>query len=263
MSGIHPTAILGAKVNLGRNVSVGPYTVIEDEVSVGDETTVLSHVFIGKGTIIGRHNFIHMGSVIGHEAQHKQSKGVHSFLTVGDHNVFREYTTVHRGSTDGSHTRVGDHNYFMAFSHVGHDSQIKNHVIMTNSSLVGGHVQLEDHCVLGGASAVHQFCHVGTYAMVGGLASITKDLPPYMLVDDNEDLVGSVNIVGLRRAGFSEEVKRDIKNAYKLLYLSGLNLTHAMDAILKQCHSKEVADLIEFMKETKRGILGHRRQHSF
>ena len=149
----------------------------------------------------------------------------------------------------------------MVFSHVGHDCRVANHVVLTNSVLLGGYVLLEDHSILSGGSAVHQFCRIGSYAMIGGHASITKDVPPYMLVDDGQDLIGSINVIGMRRAGFLEEVKRDIKNAYKRLYLSGLNVTHAMEEIIAKCHTDEVAYLIEFMRHSKRGILGHRRQH--
>ncbi len=260
MSAIHPTALVDKKSQIGKNVTVGPHAIIEPGAVIGDGTVIGSHVFIGRGTTIGRDNAIHIGAVIGHEAQYKESRGVASFLRVGDGNVFREYVTVHRGSTEGAATEIGGHNYFMASSHVGHDARVGDHVVMTNSSLLGGHVSLGDHCVLGGGSAVHQFCRIGAYAMVGGLASITKDLLPYMLVDDNDDAVGSINLVGLRRAGFSEEVKRDIKTAYKLFYLSGLTIPRAIEAIKAQCRSREVLGLLEFIKGTNRGILGHRRR---
>ncbi len=260
MSLIHPTAIVSSESQIAPHVQIGPYAIVEDHVTIGDHTTILGHAHIGKGTTLGKNNFIHMGAVIGHEAQHRSSQEVRSFLKVGDDNVFREYVTVHRGSTEKSSTVIGDHNYFMAFSHVGHDCQVMNHVIVTNSVLLGGYVHLEDHCILSGGSGVHQHCRIGSYAMVGGCATITKDLPPYMLVDDGQVLIGSINLVGMRRAGLSEAVKRDIKNAYKLLYLSGLNLTHAIEKIVDSCHSKEVSYLVEFMKNSKRGILGHRRQ---
>ena len=261
MPDIHPTALLNKDTRLGRNVKIGPYSVIGENVSIGDDTTILDHVHIGQGTTIGRNNKIYTGAVIGQEAQHKTPKG-EGFLKIGDHNVFREYATIHRGSEESSTTLIGDHNFFMVFSHVGHDCQVANHVVLTNSALLGGYVSLEDHSILAGGSAVHQFCRIGSYAMIGGHASITKDVPPYMLVDDGQDLIGSMNVVGMRRAGFLEEAKRDIKNAYKLLYLSGLNFTNAMEAIVGKCHSKEVAHLVEFMKNSKRGILGHRRQHA-
>ena len=262
MPQIHPTALVGKNSRIASDAVIGPYTVFEDNVSIGEATTILDHVHIGKGTTIGLSNYIHMGAVIGHEAQHKSSRGVESFLNVGDNNVFREYVTVHRGSTEKSQTLIGNDNYFMAFSHIGHDCHIKNHVIMTNAVLLGGHVLLDYYSILSGGCGIHQFCRIGSYAMIGGHASITKDVPPYMLVDDNQDLVGSMNIVGLRRANFLEDAKRDIKNAYKLLYLSGLNLTQAVEAIIQKCHSKEVDYMIEFMRDSKRGILGHRRQHS-
>lgn len=262
MPDIHPTALLGSNSHIGRNVKIGPYSVIEDNVIIGDDTTILDHVHIGQRTTIGCNNLIYTGAVIGQEAQHKAVEKNVGFLKIGDHNVFREYATIHRGSEEKSSTAIGDHNYFMVFSHVGHDCRIANHVVLTNSVLLGGYVALEDHSILSGGSAVHQFCRIGSYAMIGGHASITKDVPPYMLVDDGQDLIGSMNIIGMRRAGFLEEAKRDIKNAYKLLYLSGLNLTHAMEAIVAKCHTKEVATLIEFMKNSKRGILGHRRQHA-
>jgi len=260
MSPIHPTALVSPKCRMGENVRIGPFCLIEDEVSIGDNTTLLERVHVGQGTTMGKNNFIHMGAVIGHEAQARGSHGIQSFLKVGDNNVFREYVTVHRGATEQSQTRIGDDNYFMAFSHVGHDCDLKNHVTVTNAVLLGGHVMLDDHCMLGGGSAVHQFCRIGSYAMIGGKASVTKDVPPYMLIDDNEDLIGSMNLIGLRRAGFSEEVKREIKNAYRLLYMSGLSTPHALEAILKACHTKEVAHLADFIKNSKRGILGHRKQ---
>ena len=260
-SKIHPTALVSPKSRIGRNVSIGAYTIIEEGVSIGEGTTILNHVTVRKGTTMGKNNAIHMGAVIGHEAQNKSSSPeTQSFLNIGDDNIFREYVTVNRGSADQSATSIGDRNYFMISSHVGHDCIVKNDIVLTNAVLLGGHVFLDDHCILSGGSGVHQFCRIGTYAMIGGHSSITKDVPPYMLVDDGEDRIGSLNIVGLRRAGFSEEVKRDIKNAYKLLYLSGLNVTQAIESIARRCHSKEVSGLVQFMKDSKRGILGHRKR---
>ncbi len=256
----HPTAIVSEKSQIGRGVQIGPYAVIEENVSIGDGTVILDHAHIGQGTTMGRNNFIHMGAVIGHQAQHKSTKVSDGFLTIGDNNMFREYATVHRGSLPDSSTVIGNDNYFMAFSHVGHDNRIGNHVTVTNAVLLGGHVTLEDDCMLGGASGVHQFCRIGRYAMIGGQASITRDVPPYMLVDNNENLIGSMNIIGLRRAEFSDEAARDIKNAYKLLYLSGLTIANALKAITENCRSAEVVHLINFIKSSKRGILQHRRR---
>ena len=257
---IHRTAIVHPKSRIGDHVQIGPYTVVEEDVLIGDETVIWDHVHIGRGTTIGKNNSIHIGAVIGHQAQHKVATPADGFLKIGDHNVFREYVTVHRGAEKESTTLIGDDNYFMAFSHVGHDCLIKNHTTVTNSVLLAGHVELQDHCVLGGGAGIHQFCRIGSYAMIGGHASVTRDVPPYTLMDDGEDLIGSINIIGLRRAGFAEETKRDIKNAYKLLYLSGLSVVKAAEAIAAGCHSAEAVLFLEFIKNSKRGVLGHRRQ---
>ena len=256
----HPTALINPKSQIGDRVKIGAYTTVEEGVTIGDGTTILERAHIGKGTVLGKNNQIHMGAVIGHEAQHRGSKNVESFLKIGDNNTFREYTTVHRGATAGAYTQIGDDNYFMAFSHVGHDCEIQNRVTVTNAVLLGGHVVLENDCVLSGGSGVHQFCRIGSFAMIGGMATITKDVPPYMLVDDSEELIGSMNLVGLRRAGFTEFVKQEIKSAYKLLYLSGLSTTQALEAIIQKCHSKEIVHLVEFIRNSKRGILPHRHE---
>jgi len=256
----HPTASIDAKSQIGDHVKIGAYVTIEEGVIIGDNTTILHHAHIGKGTVLGKNNRIHMGAVIGHEAQHREAETIQSFLKIGDNNTFREYTTIHRGATKGAYTRIGNDNYFMAFAHVGHDCEIQNRVTVTNAVLLGGHVLLENDCVLSGGSGVHQFCRIGSYAMIGGMATITKDVPPFMLVDDSGLLIGSMNIIGLRRAGVAESVKREIKNAYKLLYLSGLNTAQALDEIIQKCHSEEISHLVEFIKNSKRGILPHRHK---
>jgi UDP-N-acetylglucosamine acyltransferase len=260
---IHKTAIIHKKVKLGKGVQVGPYTIIEADVSVSDGTRIGPHVYIGPRTVIGQNNVIHMGTILGHEAQYEKDDGKsEGSLLIGDRNVFREYVTVHRGAIKKSMTRIGHNNFFMANAHVGHDCQIGSHVIITNSVLLGGHVHLEDHCVLGGSCAVHQFCRVGMYAMLGGHAVVNKDVPPFVLIAENENHVGSINAVGLKRSGISKKARSEIKSAYRLLYLSGLTLADAIKAILKQCRSKEGIHMAEFLKQSERGIVFHRRNIS-
>ena len=255
---IHSTAIIGKKSKLGRHVAVGPFSVIEDGVSIGDDVTILDHVFIGCGTRMGGGNTVFTGAALGHRAQNKSTLASEGLLEIGSGNIFREYVTVHRGALDKSVTRIGDHNYFMALSHAGHDCEIQNYVTIANAVLLAGHVVVEDHCMLGGGCGIHQFCRLGRYAMIGGHATVTKDVPPYTLIGDNESLIGSLNVVGLRRAGFSEQDKRDIKNAYKLLYRTHLNTSQALEAVTKSCRSAAVAHLVDFIRASKRGILGHR-----
>lgn len=255
---IHPSVILGQKIRLGQNVKIGAYSIIEDGAVIGEGTTILNNVYIGEKVQIGNHNTFFTGSILGHEAQNKSSIGIKGLLKIGDHNVFREYVTIHSGSAEDSTTQIGNHNYFMTFAHVGHDCVIQDHVTVTSGVLIGGHVVLENGSVLGGGCGVHQYCRIGSYAMIGGRATVTKDVPPYMLIDDNESLIGSFNVFGLRRANFSEKDKSDIKKAYRLLYLSGLNTSQAVNELHKLCGGESVEKLIKFIGVSKRGILGHR-----
>ena len=213
----HKTAIIDPKSEIGRNVRIGPYSVIEADVRIGDETVIWERVHIGCGTTIGKNNTLHMGAVIGHQAQHRDGVKTGSALVIGDNNIFRESTTVHRGFAKGSRTGIGNNNFILAFAHVGHDSIIEDNITIANASILGGHVTLESNSFISAVVAIHQFCRVGCYALIGAMTSITKDTPPFFMVDNNEEFIGSINVVGLKRANFSEEVKREIKKAYKIL----------------------------------------------
>ena len=260
MSDFHKTAIIDKKSEIGKNVQVGAFTVISAGARIGDDTVIMDRVHIGPRTTIGRNNVIHMGAVVGHDAQHRQSAPGSGLLTVGDDNILREYVTVHRGAEKESVTVIGSGNYLMAFSHVGHDCRLGNQITVVNAALLGGHVTLEDNCFVSGGVAVHQFCRIGRYAMVGGFSSITKDVPPFMLVDNDQQWVASINLVGLKRAGFSQETVREIKKAYQLLYLSDLLFADALVEIEKACRAPEVRHLVDFVRASKRGILPHRKQ---
>lgn len=260
MDAYHKTALIHPKSEIGKNVRIGAYSIIEEGVYVGDETVILDHVHIGKGTTIGRNNTIHMGAIIGHEAQHRQASSEAGLLAIGDHNVFREYVTIHRGLEKESRTVIGHHNFFLAFAHAAHDCLIEDYVTIANNTLLGGYVTLEHHSFLSAMIGVHQFCRVGRYAMVGGYANVTKDVPPYMLVDNLKECVSSVNVVGLKRAGFSEEVRKDIKKAYRLLYLSGMVASDALKEIERTCLTEEAKYLTEFARKSKRGIMPHQKK---
>lgn len=258
MENVHPTAVIHPKTRIRHGVSVGPYAVIEEDVEIGEGSEIMTRVYIGAGTKIGRNNTIHTGAAIGGSAQHRTAEQG-GRLVIGDRNVLREYVTVHRSYLKDSATVIGDDNYLMAFSHIGHDCRVENHVTVANATLIGGHVLLEQNCIISALIAVHQFCRIGRYALLGARASITKDLPPYMLVDNNDETVGSINLVGLKKANFSESAKHDIKKAYRLLYLSDLSQAEALVAIEKACPSPETAYLVDFIRKSKRGILPHRR----
>ena len=258
MAKIHPTAIVGKKAKLGE-VEVGPYAIIEDGAAIGSGTKVLAHAYIASGTTIGKDCEVHMGAVIGHVPQHLHFKGVRSFLKIGDRNIFREYTSIHRGLEEGSATTIGNDNFLMGFSHVAHDCRIGNNIVMVNGALIAGHVIVEDAVLISGNAAVHQFVKIGTLAMIGGLARVTKDVVPYTLIEGNSE-VCSLNVVGLKRSSIGEDAKSQIKKIYRLLYRSNLNVSQALSEISKLGKlAPEAAHMIEFVKRSERGICRHRR----
>lgn len=260
MSDIHPTAIVHAKAKIAKGAKIGPFSVVEEGAEIGEGTVLLQGVFVARGARIGRDNRIHMGAVLGHEAQHRSAVPDSGPAVIGNNNIIREYATVHRSFQKGGQTTVGDGNFFMAHSHVGHDCTVGNGVTLVNGALLGGHAVVEDGAFVSGNAAVHQFCRIGRYAMVGGCGTATRDVPPYMLIDDNGDRVASINLVAMKRAKFSAEALSEIKKAYRILYFSGLTNRAAADEIERVCRAPEALRLVPFIRETRRGILPHRRQ---
>lgn len=255
---IHPTAIVGSKAELG-DVEVGPYAIIEDGAAIDSGTKVLAHAYVGSGTSIGRDCEVHMGAVIGHVPQHLRFKGAKSFLKIGDRNVFREYTSIHRGLEEGSATTIGNDNFFMGFSHAAHDCRVGNNVVICNGVLIAGHVVIEDAALVSGNAAIHQFVKIGALAMIGGLSRVKKDVAPYTLIEGDSE-VCSLNVVGLRRSSIGEDAKTQIKKIYRLLYRSGLNVSQALVEISKlEISSTEAAHMVEFVKGSERGICRHRK----
>lgn len=257
---IHNTAIISENVRLGKDVEIGPWCIIEEEVVIGDGTKLWQNVYVGSGTYIGKDNIIHMGVILGHQPQHRGFKGERGYLKIGDGNIVREYVTIHRAFEKDKSTVVGSRNYFMAFSHIGHDCKVGNEVVLCNGVLLGGYVTVEDNVFIGGNAAVHQFVRVGRLAMIGGLTRVNQDVVPYTLVECDAEVRG-LNIVGMRRAGVSQETRQQIKKAYKLLYTSGLNISNAIDEIQNIPNlSKEVVCIIDFIKSSRRGICTVKRK---
>lgn len=256
--GIHSTAIIGSKAKIAKNVDIGPYTIIEDDVKIARGVRIGSHVWVCSGTEIGEGTQVHMGAILGHVPQDIAFEKKRSFLKIGKNNIIREYVTIHRGTTKSSTTIIGDNNFLMALSHVAHNCNIGNNVIMVNGALLAGYVTVEDSVFISGNSAVHQFVRLGKLAMIGGLARVNKDVPPYMLLR-GDSLIYSLNVVGLRRAGFSEEVKSEIRKAYKILYRMNLNVSQALERMENELRPfNEIKHLIEFIKGSERGITPHK-----
>ncbi len=246
-------AVVSKAANLADDVEVGPFAIIEDGVKIGPRVKVWPHAYICKGTTIGEDAQIHIGAVIGHIPQDLAFKNAPSYLNIGKRTVIREYATVHRGTAEGSSTVIGDDCYLMATAHVAHNCQIGNYVIIVNGALLAGYVTVEEGAFISGNVVIHQFCRIGSLAMIGGWTAVNKDVPPYMLVRGSS-VVRAVNLVGLRRAKFPNELIRTIKDAYKFLYLSDLNTSMALAEIVKLKASPQLDHLIKFIKESKRGI---------
>ncbi|MFH1406818.1 MAG: acyl-ACP--UDP-N-acetylglucosamine O-acyltransferase [Candidatus Omnitrophota bacterium] len=257
---IHKTAVIGSKADLASDVEVGPYTVIEDNVKVGRGSKIMAHAHLCSGAEIGEHCEIHMGAVIGHTPQILGfDKSIKSGVIIGKRNIFREYVSVHRSSKAGGKTIIGDDNYFMGFSHVAHDCIIANNIIVCNNSLLAGHVEVEDRVFIAGSCGVHQLAKIGKLAMIGGLSRVSKDVPPYMILE-NDSVIVSYNLVGLRRAGYDAAARAKIKWAYKVLYKEGHSVSHALKLLEAEKH-KDIKYLIDFIKASKRGICRHKSQN--
>ena len=246
---VHPTA------KLADGVIVGPLAVIGEDVSIGENTIIGPHVILERWTTIGARCRIGVGAVLGGAPQHMQYDGSPSYLRIGDDNDIRELAVIQRSATPGGSTIIGSHNFIMSQTHVAHDCVLGDHVIMASLAALAGHVEVEDGAVLGGVTGVHQFVHIGMYSMVGGSSRLSQDVPPFMMVAGNPATVHGLNVVGLRRAGFSPALRRELKAIYRILYRSGLNIGQALATIKRQSNlSAPVLHLVRFIERSKRGI---------
>jgi len=254
---IDPRAVVHPSAQLAADVTVGPFSVIGPEVQIGAGTIVGPHAVINGPTRIGAQNHIFQFASIGDAPQDKKYHGEPTRLEIGDRNVFRENTTVNRGTThDKGVTRIGNDNLFMAYSHVAHDCLIGNNVVFANCAALAGHVEIGDFVTLGGLTAVHQFVKIGGYAFSGGGTIVTKDVPPYLMVAGNPAEPHGVNAIGLKRRGFSEDQDRNIREAYRILYRSDLKLTDAVDQLRALGETQpEVRTFVEFIGTSTRSLV--------
>ena len=253
---VHPSA------ELGRDVEIGPFSCIGPNCRIGDGTRIHNNVTIVANSIIGEYNEIFPGAVVGAEPQDKKYGDEESWVIIGDHNKIRECATIHTGTElGGGITRIGNHNLIMASCHVAHDCILEDHVTMANNVLLGGHVRVEHHASFGGLAAVHHFVSVGAHAFVGGLARVTKDVPPFMLVEGNPCRVWAINSVGLKRAEFSSTDLKALKEAHRLVFRAPIPRQEALAEIeTKFGDSESVSYLLEFLRFTERGNKGRGRQ---
>jgi UDP-N-acetylglucosamine acyltransferase len=254
---IHPTAMIDLKAEIGEEVEIGPYTVIEKGVFIDQGTRIGPHVVIREGTQIGKRCQVFQFASIGEAPQAVAYKGEKTTLLMGDQNIVRESVTLHRGTIKGGgKTVIGNDNFFMAYSHVAHDCQIGNQVFLYNGASLAGHIIIEDHAIIGALSGVHQFCRIGTHAMISGITGIVLDVPPYMLAAGNRAKLYGLNTVGLKRHHFSEETIKALKKAYRTIFRSGLALENAIREVEedKISQTPEVQHLLDFIRHSQRGI---------
>ena len=250
---VHSKAIVSSHAAIGPQVQVGPYVVIEDDVVIGAGCRIGAHAVIKRGTKMGARNRVFEHAVLGGEPQDVKFKGEPTSLVVGDDNLIREFCTLHRASGEGEVTRIGSRNFVMVGVHIAHNCVIGDDNILTNGAALAGHIVVEDHVFLSNNVGAHQFVRFGRYAMVGR-SKIVQDVLPFFVTDGNPAHVRGVNSVGLRRAGFSEETRRTLKEAYRLLFRSKMPLPEALSQ-LEQVQDENVKHLINFIRHSKRGFI--------
>jgi UDP-N-acetylglucosamine acyltransferase len=252
---IHPTALVDPAARIGAGAEIGPFSIIGQRAVIGEKTIVQSHVVIEGEVEIGTSNVIGHGAVIGTPPQDVSfSPERKTKVQIGNDNIIREYCTIHRGTAEGSATKIGDKNFLMAGAHIGHNCEIGDNVIIANNCLLAGYVRVDDGAFLGGGSTFHQFMHIGRLVMVQGSSAFGKDLPPFVVAAERNSVFG-VNVVGLRRAGFSAKEREEIKAAFKLVYLSGLNIAQALKRAATMKFRGPGREFLDFLANAKkRGI---------
>jgi UDP-N-acetylglucosamine acyltransferase len=257
MTGIHETAIISADASIDSSATIGPYTIIEGNVQIGADTIIGPHCVIRGDTTIGERNHIFQFASIGEDPQDKKYAGEDTRLIIGDGNTIREYCTLNRGTAqDKGETRLGNNNWLMAYVHIAHDCYVGDETIFANNVTMAGHVTVGDYVIWGGFSGAHQFCRVGAYAFVANNAAVTRDVPPYLMASGQPAAPRGINLEGLKRRGFDSTQTRSIKNAFRLLYRSGLRLDEAREKIAELAASQpELAIFAEFLDNSERSII--------
>ena len=252
---IHPSAVVSPKAIIGAEVTIGPFAIIEKDTEIGDHCVIEGAVQVRAGSRIGTGTFVGAGSIIGSDPQFRGfDPRIPSGTILGERNVLREYVTFHRSVTEGGNTIVGDGNYLMAGSHIGHDSIVGNENTLANNVLLGGHVILGNQCFIGGGSAFHQFVRIGDHVMCQGNSGFSQDLPPFVVGADINTVVG-INVVGLKRAGYSPEDRKEIKSAFREIYHSPRTLESILQEVGDQALSKPLQKFYQFFREkSKKGV---------
>ena len=253
---IHPTAIVAAGAELDASVEIAAYAIVGARVRIGPGTCVGPHAVLDGRTTIGRDNQIFHHASVGAIPQDLKYHGEDSELVIGDHNTLREFTTLHTGTSGGGMvTRIGNHNLIMNYSHIAHDSHVGSQVIVANGAQLAGHVTVEDYVVVGALVGIHQFVKIGESAILGAGAMVSQDVAPFCNATGDRARLHGLNVVGLRRRGFSTEVIREIKRAYRIIFQSGLKLADAIARARRELTlTDEVEHFLSFIQASERGV---------
>ncbi|MEI8373592.1 MAG: acyl-ACP--UDP-N-acetylglucosamine O-acyltransferase [Planctomycetota bacterium] len=256
---IHPLASIAPSAKLGEGVQIGPFCVVENDVTIGSQCILESHVTLKSGTKLGEKNHIFEGAVVGGIPQHTNVPEQVGRVIIGSGNSIRENVTIHKAMQTDHNTVIGDYCLLMCNAHVAHDCHLGDHVILTNNVMLAGHVTVGSRAFLSGGAGVHQFCRVGTLAMVGGLAHISRDVPPFVTIDGQSGYVVGLNQVGLKRAGHDPKSIARLKDAYRVIYRSGLMWKEILAQLQQQFNDGAAAEFLPFLTSSKRGIVPERR----
>lgn len=252
---VHPTAIVDSEAVIANSATIGPYSIIGPRVNIGERVRVDSHVLVEKDTTVGDDCRLCKGAVLGTDPQDLKYAGERTTLVVGQRTTIREYATLNRGTVDSGMTRVGDDCLIMAYAHVSHDSQVGNHVIIANCVGMGGHVEVGDWAIIGGVTAIHQFVRIGQHSFVGGGSRVPQDVVPYTLVAGSPCAAFGLNVVGLRRRGFARDSIHQLRDAYRTIFQSNLNVSQAIEELETRSDRRaEVDHMIAFIRGSERGI---------
>jgi len=245
---VHPNA------RIAPQVAIGEYAVVEEDVEVGRGSRLEPYVYVKRWTTLGENNEISAGTVLGTDPLDKNFTGQRSYLRIGNRNIIREHYTISRGTQPESVTEIGDGNYIMTSGHIAHNCKVGNECVIASCALVAGHVEIEDQAFISGGVVIHQYSKIGRLAMIGGNTRVNSDVPPYFLYSDFNVAAKGLNLVGLRRAGLTRADIEALKNAYRILYRSGLKLEEALAKIESEVDSEHARHLVEFVRSSKRGI---------
>ncbi len=255
MSNIHPTAVIQPGARIGADVKIGPFVFVEAPAVIGDGCVLDSHAAVVGHTTLGDGCHLHTGAVVGGEPQDLGYKGEVSYVRIGKRCTIREYVTIHRGTKPDTVTEVGDDCFLMALVHLAHNVKLGNRVIIANGTMLGGYVEIGDRAFISGSVTVHQFVKIGRLAMVGGAAGLSKDVPPFCLVQSmGRNIVAGLNVVGMRRGGITPDERKAIKDAFRTLYQGGMNVHQALEVLRGLFTSGPAAEFASFIEQAHRGI---------